>query len=135
VAPGDEGHIGIGFHAIQHRLEALAGLGETDDLRGTVQLPVQYHRGGWLGVAASALPTQASLPSEKQGSVGALLLIGQAIARLPGMKAGTANLAVQTLRRPRRVGAEATGPAIGRSDALMPPWTQRTSDSLESCRG
>ena len=32
VAPGDESHIGIGFHAIEHRLEAFAGLGETGDL-------------------------------------------------------------------------------------------------------
>ena len=58
-----------------------------------------------------ALPTPASLPSEKQDSVGALLLIGQAIARLPGVKAGIAmaatlnciqentGLAVKSLRR------------------------------------
>jgi hypothetical protein len=57
------------------------------------------------------VPTPASLPSEKQDSVGALLLIGQAIARLPGVKAGIAmaatlnciqentGLAVETLRR------------------------------------
>ena len=57
------------------------------------------------------VPTPASLPSEKQDSVGALLLIGQAIARLPGVKAGIAmaatlnciqentGLAVEPLRR------------------------------------
>jgi prophage antirepressor-like protein len=61
--------------------------------------------------AAGTVTTPASLPSEKQDSVGALLLIGQAIARLPGVKAGIAmaatlnciqentGLAVETLRR------------------------------------
>jgi prophage antirepressor-like protein len=56
-------------------------------------------------------PTPASLPSNKQDSVGALLLIGQAIAQVPGVKAGIAlaatltciqentGLSVETLRR------------------------------------
>ena len=55
--------------------------------------------------------TQASLPSEKQDSVGALLLIGQAVAQVPGVKPGIAmaatltciqentGLSVETLRR------------------------------------
>ncbi len=57
------------------------------------------------------VPPPASLPSDKQDSVGALLLIGQAIAQVPGVKAGIAmaatltciqentGLAVETLRR------------------------------------
>ena len=56
-------------------------------------------------------PTPASLPSNKQDSVNALLLIGQAIAQVPGVKAGIAmaatltciqentGLSVETLRR------------------------------------
>jgi len=56
-------------------------------------------------------PTQASLPSNKQDSVNALLLISQAIAQVPGVKAGIAlaatltciqentGLSVETLRR------------------------------------
>ncbi|MCX5958020.1 MAG: Bro-N domain-containing protein [Cyanobacteria bacterium] len=56
-------------------------------------------------------PTPASLPSEKQDSVGALLLIGQAVAQVPGVKPGIAmaatltcieentGLAIETLRR------------------------------------
>lgn len=56
-------------------------------------------------------PTPASLPSNKQDSVGALLLIGQAIAQVPGVKPGIAmaatlnciqentGLSVETLRR------------------------------------
>ena len=56
-------------------------------------------------------PTPGSLPSNKQDSVNALLLIGQAIAQVPGVKAGIAmaatltciqgntGLSVETLRR------------------------------------
>jgi len=56
-------------------------------------------------------PTPASLPSNKQDSVNALLLIGQAIAQVPGVKPGIAmaatlnciqentGLSVETLRR------------------------------------
>ena len=56
-------------------------------------------------------PTPAFLPSNKQDSVNALLLIGQAIAQVPGVKAGIAmaatltciqentGLSVETLRR------------------------------------
>jgi len=56
-------------------------------------------------------PTPGSLPSNKQDSAGALLLIGQAIAQVPGVKAGIAmaatltciqentGLSVETLRR------------------------------------
>ena len=56
-------------------------------------------------------PTPASLPSDKQDSVGALLLIGQAVAQVPGVKPGIAmaatltciqentGLATETLRR------------------------------------
>jgi prophage antirepressor-like protein len=56
-------------------------------------------------------PTPASLPSDKQDSVGALLLIGQAVAQVPGVKPGIAmaatltciqentGLAMETLRR------------------------------------
>jgi prophage antirepressor-like protein len=66
-------------------------------------------RAGTYSVTGT-VPTPAVLPSEKQDSVGALLLIGQAIARLPGVKAGIAmaatlnciqentGLAVETLR-------------------------------------
>ena len=119
---------------------------------------------------AGTVPTPASLPSDKQDSVGALLLIGQAIARLPGVKAGIAMAATLNCRRahlfaechsagskgghvgpgdepapggmwvadpqcPRRVGAHAAGSGLGRSHALLPPWTQRIPDSLESRRG
>jgi len=56
-------------------------------------------------------PTSASLASDKQDSVGALLLIGQAVAQVPGVKPGIAmaatltciqentGLAMETLRR------------------------------------
>jgi hypothetical protein len=56
-------------------------------------------------------PTPASFPSEKQDSVSALLLIGQAVAQVPGVKPGIAmaatltciqentGLAMETLRR------------------------------------
>ena len=56
-------------------------------------------------------PAPASLPSDKQDSVGALLLIGQAVAQVPGVKPGIAmaatltciqentGLATETLRR------------------------------------
>ncbi|MCT0230920.1 hypothetical protein KQ306_08670 [Synechococcus sp. CS-1324] len=67
-------------------------------------------RTGSYAVPGTA-PASASLPSEKQDSVGALLLIGQAIAQVPGVKAGIAmaatltciqentGLVVETLRR------------------------------------
>jgi prophage antirepressor-like protein len=41
-------------------------------------------------------PTPASLPSDKQDRVGALLLIGQAVAQLPGVKPGIAMAATLT---------------------------------------
>ena len=41
-------------------------------------------------------PTPALLPSEKQDSVGALLLIGQAVAQVPGVKPGIAMAATLT---------------------------------------
>lgn len=57
------------------------------------------------------VPTPAALPCDKQDSVGALLLIGQAVAQVPGVKPGIAmaatltciqentGLATETLRR------------------------------------
>ena len=41
-------------------------------------------------------PAPPSLPSDKQDSVGALLLIGQAVAKVPGVKPGIAMTATLT---------------------------------------
>lgn len=72
-------------------------------------LPAIRRKGSYAVPGSSPMP--AALPSDKQDSVGALLLIGQAVAQVPGVKAGIAmaatltciqentGLAVETLRR------------------------------------
>ena len=51
-------------------------------------LPAIRRTGGYAVPGQSA--TTATLPSDKQDSVGALLLIGQAVAQVPGVKPGIA---------------------------------------------
>jgi hypothetical protein len=65
----------------------------------------------WRYAVPGLAPTPISLPSDNQDSVGALLLIGQALAQVPGAKPGIAmaatltciqentGLAAETLRR------------------------------------
>jgi hypothetical protein len=93
----------------RHKLRVIVMHAGGAEVTSEEVLPAIRQRGSYTG--PSALPTPASLPAEKQVSVGALLLIGQAIARLPGVKAGIAmaatlnciqentGLAVESLRR------------------------------------
>ena len=71
LATTDAAEQGVDLHAIQHRLEALAGLGETDDLHGTFHFPVQQPRARspapglsalWIGGVRGVMPCRASLP-------------------------------------------------------------------------
>jgi hypothetical protein len=72
VAPGDEGHIGFGLDAIEQRLEALAGLGKTDDL-----IALSSHQNNGMGAAG--------LPWQQQGIVQASMT-GHAAATALGQK-------------------------------------------------
>jgi prophage antirepressor-like protein len=74
------------------------------------EVPTAIRRSGSYGVPGLAT-APAPLPSDKQDSVGALLLIGKAVAQVPGVKPGIAmaatltciqgntGLATETLRR------------------------------------
>lgn len=75
-------------------------------------LPTIRRTGSYLvpGVAS----TPAALPADKQDSVGALLLIGQAIARVPGVKAGIAMAATLTCIQ------ENTGLSVGTLRRTLP---------------
>lgn len=92
-------------------------------------LPAIRRTGGYAVPGQSA--TTATLPADKQDSVGALLLIGQAVARVPGVKPGIAmaatltciqentGLVTETLRRALPAAAE---PIYTSRRSSWQPW-------------